>query len=244
VRDVEEWLAQDQDKNVIAVHCKGGKGRTGTMICAWLMYSKSETFKDSKDVLDFFGNQRTDKSIGTKYQGVETPSQGRYIDYFNQVLTEFGGRIPTPKRLALKEIRIQALAGVGSGDGSDLTCTVTCAPDVTSFIMDFGTQTQTNCEAQYLPEQDFLRVKPLNCPILSGDVRLKFNCKTRSVPRAYEDCAFYFWFNTSFVDTSSDSQDRSSLTIPRNLLDNPHKVKTHNLYREKFCVQLFFNTAS
>ena len=33
---VTEWFEQDE-KNVIAVHCKGGKGRTGTMICVALL---------------------------------------------------------------------------------------------------------------------------------------------------------------------------------------------------------------
>lgn len=36
VQNVREWLDSDKD-NVIAVHCKGGKGRTGTMICIWLV---------------------------------------------------------------------------------------------------------------------------------------------------------------------------------------------------------------
>lgn len=36
VKNVREWLNADKE-NVIAVHCKGGKGRTGTMICVWLV---------------------------------------------------------------------------------------------------------------------------------------------------------------------------------------------------------------
>ena len=35
-KNVREWQSEDE-RNVIAVHCKGGKGRTGTMICTWLV---------------------------------------------------------------------------------------------------------------------------------------------------------------------------------------------------------------
>lgn len=35
--NVEEWMEKDK-QNVIAIHCKGGKGRTGTMICTWLVH--------------------------------------------------------------------------------------------------------------------------------------------------------------------------------------------------------------
>ena len=38
-KDVKEWMIADPH-NVIAVHCKGGKGRTGTMICIWLIESR------------------------------------------------------------------------------------------------------------------------------------------------------------------------------------------------------------
>ncbi len=33
---VTEWFEEDKE-NVIAVHCKGGKGRTGTMISVALL---------------------------------------------------------------------------------------------------------------------------------------------------------------------------------------------------------------
>jgi PTEN phosphatase family protein len=38
-KNVREWMSADPH-NIIAVHCKGGKGRTGTMICIWLLESK------------------------------------------------------------------------------------------------------------------------------------------------------------------------------------------------------------
>lgn len=43
--DVKDWLKAD-DNNIIAVHCKGGKGRTGTMICTWLIHT--ELFEQAK----------------------------------------------------------------------------------------------------------------------------------------------------------------------------------------------------
>ena len=37
-RTTRAWMDADPE-NVIAVHCKGGKGRTGTIICVWLIES-------------------------------------------------------------------------------------------------------------------------------------------------------------------------------------------------------------
>ena len=69
---VRSWLEADP-KNIIAVHCKGGKGRTGTMICVWLV--EAGLFSKAEDSLCYFGARRTDTLLGHTFQGVETPSQ-------------------------------------------------------------------------------------------------------------------------------------------------------------------------
>jgi PTEN phosphatase family protein len=49
---------------------------------------------------------------------------------------------------------------------------------------------------------------------------------------------FFFSFHTSFIDPTTNS-----LLIKRNELDNPHKEKYWNLYKETFSVELFFTNA-
>lgn len=85
--DVYSWMEEDEE-NVVVVHCKGGKGRTGTMVAAWLV--RSGLFQQARESLEYFNERRTDKSRGKKNQGVDTPSQvrvrgegeeGRSVDY-------------------------------------------------------------------------------------------------------------------------------------------------------------------
>lgn len=73
--------------NVIAVHCKGGKGRTGVMICAALL--NTEICKTADESLELFKNMRTDrfincKSCELKDQGVTGPSQIRFVHYYEK----------------------------------------------------------------------------------------------------------------------------------------------------------------
>ncbi|XP_054155625.1 phosphatidylinositol 3,4,5-trisphosphate 3-phosphatase TPTE2-like [Oppia nitens] len=230
-KDATQWLKSSAD-NVIAVHCMGGKGRTGTMICSYLVYTGK--YQTSQQALDYFADRRTDRSKGEKFQGVETPSQSRYVDYFTKVMTQLSGEIPEPRRqLRLKTIKISALLGVGNGNGSDLQCQIH-VNRLPMFNMDFGAQ--SNCQTDYDSLADVLTVEPINCPQLAGDVRLKFTSRSKSVPRAYEDCAFYFWFNTAFV-----GPDQRVLRLDRTLLDNPHKPSSWRLFRDHFAIELNFD---
>ena len=53
---IQEWFSRDPN-NVIAIHCKGGKGRTGMIICCLLL--KMGIFTKPEDALEFFATRRT-----------------------------------------------------------------------------------------------------------------------------------------------------------------------------------------
>lgn len=70
-------------------------------------------------------------------------------------------------------------------------------------------------------------------PTLTGDIKMKFYSSNPNVPKEYDQCAFFFWFHTSFIENSR-------LFLRRGELDNPHKPKTWKTYKENFAVDITF----
>ena len=51
------------EQNVLAIHCKAGKGRTGLIICCYLMYAG--VYSTTEESLKFYGEMRTkDGKVG------------------------------------------------------------------------------------------------------------------------------------------------------------------------------------
>ncbi|XP_042287073.1 putative tyrosine-protein phosphatase TPTE isoform X1 [Thunnus maccoyii] len=225
--NVREWMSADP-KNIIAIHCKGGKGRTGTMVCTWLI--DSDQFESAQDSLEYFGERRTDKSRSSKFQGVETPSQSRYVGYYEVMKTKFNRQLPPPQSLRIKSIRIHSIAGVGKGDGSDLKVKIIVRKEL---VFQCVCAKQENCTVFPDVGSNAAVISLQNGPVVDGDVKVMFE-SSAGLPKGYEDVPFYFWFNTSFI---SDNK----LFLPREELDNPHKPKTWDLYKEDFGVSMFFS---
>jgi len=106
---VQAWMNKSRT-NIVAVHCRGGKGRTGSFCCAWLLYTKEAD--DAEDALNFFALRRTDMAKRTisKVQGVETPSQVRYVGYVERLLRKQAAFSPsTVSTLTAPEVRLRSL---------------------------------------------------------------------------------------------------------------------------------------
>ena len=96
--DAKSFLDEDE-KNVIAVHCKAGKGRTGTLICCLLLYMK--VFDNSDECLQYYGMMRAENG-----KGVTIPSQIRYVNYFEKIIKENMAHPITFIKKKIKKIRM------------------------------------------------------------------------------------------------------------------------------------------
>ncbi|XP_071064386.1 phosphatidylinositol 3,4,5-trisphosphate 3-phosphatase TPTE2-like [Dasypus novemcinctus] len=191
------------------------------MICSWLI--ASEIFTTAEESLFYFGERRTDKTTSSKFQGVETPSQNRYVGYFEKVINDYYWNLPPRKTLIIKRIVIHSI----HSDGSDLKVQM-----IMQKMTVFSCCLSNNCNIFHDPETDKVIIDLLYCPILYDDVKVKF-FSSSDIPKYYDNCPFFFWFHTSFIQNNR-------LYLPRNELDNPHKPKTWKIYSQDFAVELYF----
>ncbi|KAL6594976.1 hypothetical protein ACP70R_048079 [Stipagrostis hirtigluma subsp. patula] len=92
------WLKEDIE-NVVVVHCKAGKARTGLMISSLLLYLKF--FPTAEESIEYYNQKRC-----VDGKGLILPSQIRYVKYFERILTYFNGENQPPRRCMLRGFRL------------------------------------------------------------------------------------------------------------------------------------------
>lgn len=82
--DEKDSTDAEKSERVVVVHCKAGKGRSGTIACAYLI--SQEGWK-KEDALQRFTDRRMRVGFG---QGVSIPSQLRYVGYIDRWANQMG----------------------------------------------------------------------------------------------------------------------------------------------------------
>ncbi|KAF6213090.1 hypothetical protein GE061_010805 [Apolygus lucorum] len=176
--DVHHWLSQDPD-NVAAIHCKAGKGRTGVMICCYMIHARQ--FQTANDALNFYGHQRTHDR-----KGVTIPSQRRYVNYYATLVQE--GLEYKPVVVLLKEIRFEPLPHLFNGTQGSV-----------HFVISEGSKKVFTSDPHEVKKGCPSVTIPIDqCPCLQGDIKIEFFSRQKVIRR---EKMFHFWFNTFFVRT-------------------------------------------
>ena len=87
----KSWLLGSLE-NVVVVHCKAGKGRTGVTACCLLLHLGYQ--RDADAAIAFYNHRRTRDG-----RGLTVPSQRRYVRYYARQLSARPSLAPMPRLL-------------------------------------------------------------------------------------------------------------------------------------------------
>lgn len=185
--DVDEWLSTDEN-NVAAIHCKAGKGRTGVMICAYLLHKGLHRTAD--DALKFYGNARTHNQ-----KGVTIPSQRKYVEYYAELVRN--NLVYIPVTLILRSIWMEPIPTFNGG---------TCSP----YFVVYQWKTKLySSPVLEVKRNKFLLFEIPEHLAVCGDIKIEF----RNRPKfGKTEKMFLFWFNTFFVRSEAEKYENTSRT--------------------------------
>jgi len=162
---------------VVGINCKAGKGRTGLIICCYLMHSKVCVTSD--DAMLYYGSRRTKDG-----KGVTIASQQRYVRYYQDVL-ERGGSPPEPRLLLLKTVRMNSIPEF--------------AGDPYVIIISQNQEVHRSTPTSVGKKDAFVDLD-VSRPV-HGDVKIQFCVKKG---RSHQNTC-HFWFSTAFVPEDSNA---------------------------------------
>jgi len=229
-KDVGAWLGADP-KNVAAVHCKAGKGRTGFLICCYLLYNGFSPNADH--ALRYFAVRRTKNA-----KGVTIPSQLRYVHYFEKILQlqKENKKIPDRNPLILTTVTIHGIPKNVRATNVDVWFTI--------VSKDGKFNSKGVCTPERRMAEDYLMFQSSGISgiaSLDHDVNFKFYHSTLTGQAAM----FQFWFNTRMLELDRRPDDESQLVrlvLKKKELDKAIKDKSHKLYSPNMTIELILHS--
>ena len=215
--DAKQFLDEDK-KNVVAIHCKAGKGRTGTFISCLLLYMKF--FETAADCLKYYGMMRVENG-----RGVTVPSQIRYVFYFEQILKK---NIKCPiefKVICLNKIRMVTIPNISSVKSG---CTPTFSIENSGKSFKYW---EYNKKKESYDISDAFADFQIgdNGFDVSGDVKITFY---HSPMFGSKEKIFKLWFNTNFIP------DDGVLVVNKDLIDKACKDKHCKKFKQNFKIEV------
>lgn len=227
-RSVDEFL-KENEANVVAVHCKAGKGRTGLMICAYLLYSGR--FNSPAKSMEYYGDKQTKDG-----KGVTIPSQKRYIKYYNTVLDK--GFPPSRKTKVLKLYISSLPVGMETVVLIYQRAHDTLSPysvmkfeasftkkDAQCYLIDENTKKRIhNVKAKIAGSTHKALFEETNAPEVEGDIKIVVYKKNATK----KNFLFSAWFNTAFIPSTNrvvamkPDLDKAKKSLPQDVKLVPH----------------------
>jgi hypothetical protein len=171
-------------------NCKAGKGRTGTVICAYLSCRYMHKGVTSQKALDFFAERRTHNK-----KGVTIASQIRWVHYYYKAKKE-GIDFTQPKPLFLAKIVLHGAPNVDGKGGFDSHFVVSSK----SRDLEYASKAKHPSVRIAGATEKF--TFDVRC-VVDKDVKLQFYKNDPKEKKEKLLRVFHVWFNTHFVETKS-----------------------------------------
>ena len=217
-------------RNIVAVHCLAGRGRTGTMIGCYLMYSGR--FDNCEQILEYYKKKRFKSG-----EGVVECSQIRYIQYFERVLKSYikTKTVFEPVVGRLESIKIDHVPKFSS-QGFRPRIEIYSVDDRRMLFISEETTTKVSSMDNKDENCIIITFSAGSAPILTGDIQLRVFHENKSGGQIQK--AFRFAFNTSFLDVDETMTAKIKLGLQQ--LD-PEKVKYDKRFSKDFSVEMKIN---
>lgn len=215
---MENWLSQDP-QNVVVLHCKGNKGKTGVMVAAYMHYSKISAGADQA-LTTLAMRKFCEDKVSSSLQ----PSQNRYIYYFSGLLS--GSIQMNSSPLFLQQIVIPTLPHFQPGGG------------FFPFVMIYQSLQLVFTSGVYDPQKSRARklCVTVDTPLLlKGDIMVKCFHRRSAAEREevfrvqFHTCAVHgaqLWFRKADLDHAcNDDRFPPDGTVEFLFSNGPEKIK-------------------